>query len=136
LLDKGDDRARSAETTFTIWYVAFSASSDVVSRPKLNRTDERCRSAGTPIARRKQVSDSPQYRSKVRRNGQPGLGPLTMEARRMLLDELLHVQRQVGLPLISDHEIRLIQDCWGRDESTAVLRDLDHLVQLASTKGL
>ena len=53
-----------------------------------------------------------------------------MEARRMLLDELLRVQADSGLELISDHEIRLIQDWWGRDETTAVLRDMDQLRQL------
>ena len=34
--------------------------------------------------RLKAVSENPDCRSKVRRNGQPGLGPLTFDARRML----------------------------------------------------
>ena len=42
--------------------------------------------------RLKAVSENPEYRSKTRRNGQPGLGPLTYEARRMLLEELLAFQ--------------------------------------------
>ena len=85
--------------------------------------------------RLKAVSNMPEYRSKTRRNGQPGLGPLTMEARRMLLDELLQVQAQTGLELITDHEVRLIRDWWGRDETTAVLRDMDQLSLLLAPRS-
>jgi DNA sulfur modification protein DndC len=85
--------------------------------------------------RLKAVSNLPEYRSKVRRNGQKGMGPLTLEARRMLLDELLGVQAQTGLELITDHEVRLIKDWWGRDETTAVLRDMDHLSQLSAPRS-
>src|SRR6185437_15990485 len=80
--------------------------------------------------RLKSVSESPQYRSKVRRNGQPGLGPLTIEARQILLHELMDIQHETGMSLISDHEVRLIRDWWGRDESTAVIRDMERLVKL------
>lgn len=73
--------------------------------------------------RLKLVSADPDMRRKIRRNGQPGLGPLTYEARRLLLDELRALQDQVDMPLISDHEIRLIEDQWGRDETTDALRD-------------
>ena len=85
--------------------------------------------------RLKAVSNTPEYRSKIRRNGQPGMGPLTLEARRMLLDELLGVQAQTGLELITDHEVRLIKDWWGRDETTAVLRDMDQLSQLSAPRS-
>lgn len=85
--------------------------------------------------RLKAVSNMPEYRSKTRRNGQPGLGPLTIEARRMLLEELLDVQQRSGLRLISDHEIRLVRDWWGRDESTAVIREMEQLVQLTLSRG-
>jgi len=74
--------------------------------------------------RLKQVSGNPDYRSKVRRNGQPGLGPLTLEARRMLLDELLVLREQTGQPLISDHEVRLIREQWEKDQTQEVLRSL------------
>jgi len=80
--------------------------------------------------RLKFVSNQPEFRSKIRRNGNPGLGPLTIDARKMLLEELLQVQRDSGLDLISDHEIRLIQDWWGRDQSTAVIREIEKLAQL------
>jgi DNA sulfur modification protein DndC len=85
--------------------------------------------------RLKAVSNSPEYRSKIRRSGQPGLGPLTLEARKMLLNELLGVQEQTRMALISDHEVRLIQDWWGRDETTAVLREMDQLIQLSQPRA-
>ncbi len=78
-----------------------------------------------------EVSENPHFRSKVRRNGQPGLGPLTIEAREMLLKELLAVQNETEMELISSHEVRLIKDWWGRDESTAVVRDIERLVKLS-----
>ena len=82
----------------------------------------------------KEISESPEFRSKIRRNGQPGLGPLTIPARRLLLEELLRTQETAGIPLISDHEVRLIQDWWGRDQSTAVLREMETLLQLYGPK--
>jgi DNA sulfur modification protein DndC len=80
--------------------------------------------------RLKEASNTPEYRSKVRRNGQPGLGPLTVDARRMLLEELLATQATTQLQLITDHEIHLIRDWWERDETTAVVREMEQLVQL------
>jgi DNA sulfur modification protein DndC len=77
--------------------------------------------------RLKEVSDNPEFRSKVRRNGQPGLGPLTMEARRMLLNELFVIQTDVGFELISKTEVLLIQEQWSVDESEALLRDLEKI---------
>lgn len=74
--------------------------------------------------RLKEVSDNPDFRSKIRRTGQPGLGPLTMEGRKMLLDELLAVQAEVGFDLISKTEMRLIHEQWSVDESDALLKDL------------
>jgi DNA sulfur modification protein DndC len=82
--------------------------------------------------RLKGVSADPDYRSKVRRNGQPGLGPLTFEARKMLLEELLAIQGATSLPLISPHEVRLIKDQWNRDESEIMVREMDQLVQISS----
>lgn len=73
----------------------------------------------------KEVSDTPDYRSKVRRTGQPGLGPLTVEARAMLLDELLKVQAEVGFELISTTEVRLAREQWALDETEALLREVE-----------
>ncbi len=74
--------------------------------------------------RLKTVSETPGYRSKTRRNGQPGLGPLTYEARAMLLEELLAIREETGMPLISDHEVRLIREQWKRDEIEDLFRKL------------
>lgn len=73
----------------------------------------------------RQVSGSPDHRSKVRRNGQPGLGPLTLDARRMLLDELLALQAETGQPLITDHEVRLIREQWEKDQTQEVLWEIN-----------
>lgn len=80
--------------------------------------------------RLKVVSSDPVYRSKVRRNGQHGLGPLTIEARKMLLEELLLLQEETQLPLITTHEVRLIEDQWKCDESNATIRGMDRLIQV------
>ena len=77
--------------------------------------------------RLKAVSDNPELRSKIRRTGQPGLGPLTFEARKMLLDELLAVQAEVSLQLISNTEVRLIKEQWKLDETEVVIRELEKL---------
>jgi DNA sulfur modification protein DndC len=47
-----------------------------------------------------------------RKNGSDGPGPLTIEARRELLTQLLKLQEHVGLTLISDDELFLIQQLW------------------------
>lgn len=65
--------------------------------------------------RLREVSDDPQYRATRRRSGQPGNGPLTLEARKMLLEELLQTQEGVGQSLISSREIELIKETWARD---------------------
>jgi DNA sulfur modification protein DndC len=72
--------------------------------------------------RLKEVSGLTQYRCKIRRTGQPGLGPLTLEARQMLLDELLDLQESVGIPLIAKHDGMLVQEQWARDEFTHSMR--------------
>ena len=66
--------------------------------------------------RLRSVSQTPDFRSKQRRNGQEGLGPLTLPARRMLLDELLATQAEAQLPLISEAEVGRIRDIWRDDE--------------------
>lgn len=72
----------------------------------------------------KDTSENPECRSKIRRNGQPGLGPLTVDARKMLLDELLSTQEECKAELISNDEIRLIQEQWEKDRYTSILREI------------
>lgn len=78
----------------------------------------------------KQISDDPEYRSKERRNGQPGLGPITTEGRKLLLNELLEVQAKANQELVSPTEVRMIREQWALDDSTKVLRELTKLVNL------
>ena len=68
-----------------------------------------------------------------RRNGNPGIGPFTMESRRLLLSRLLDTQARlqeglreaggdVSLKVISEREIERIQEIWRTDGDQAVLR--------------
>ena len=52
------------------------------------------------------------FRDTVRMNGSDGNGPLTMEGRKLLLKELLALQDETALPLITDDELLLIQQQW------------------------
>jgi DNA sulfur modification protein DndC len=83
----------------------------------------------------KRVSDDPDRRSKVRRNGHPGLGPLTIETRKRLLDELLGIQLDVGMELISSQEVRLVREHWARDEADAVIRELANFGEACGNAG-
>ena len=80
------------------------------------------------------VSEDPDCRSKVRRNGQPGLGPLIVPVRVQLLEELLSIQSTVGIALISEVEVRLIRDQWAKDQAEDAWRDLDRLQQPLETQ--
>lgn len=51
-------------------------------------------------------------RDMKRMNGNEGPGPLTIAARRELLTHLIKLQEQIGLKLISDDELFLIQQFW------------------------
>ena len=42
-------------------------------------------------------------------------GPFTVEARQEILDRLLAVQKEVGMPLISEDEIARIRAMWADD---------------------
>lgn len=84
--------------------------------------------------RLKSVSENPDCRSKTRRNGQPGLGPLTLKTRQALLDELLTIQSNVGLQVISDLEVRLIRDQWGKDQAEDAWRDLGKIHQTTTSE--
>ena len=42
-------------------------------------------------------------------------GPFTLSARREILERLLRVQDEVGVPLISEEEIELIKNIWAQD---------------------
>ncbi len=59
--------------------------------------------------------DIKKYRCSYRRNGQIGLGPITLEGRRVILEKLLYAQEASGLDLISDEELAKIKNLWQID---------------------
>ena len=64
----------------------------------------------------KEISDTPEYRCKIRRNGQYGLGPITLEARKKLFEELLSIQNVIGKEILTYDEICVIKNQWRKDE--------------------
>ncbi len=52
------------------------------------------------------------YRDLIRKNGQEGPGPLKIEARKELLSNLLTLQENIKLPVISEEELHWIQTFW------------------------
>jgi DNA sulfur modification protein DndC len=71
-----------------------------------------------------------ELRNLVRRNGEPGPGPFTLAARKMILGELLATERRVERVLIGDEELRLIQYHWRRDGDAT-----DSAIRLAERYG-
>src|SRR5665648_468458 len=61
------------------------------------------------------LRDNKDYRCKWRRNGKKGLGPFTLEARKLILDELLKTQTESGYKLIKNEEIIFIKNQWNLD---------------------
>lgn len=59
--------------------------------------------------------EADKYRDPVRRNGQPGHGPLRMQYRREILDDVLRLQKELEKQLISPEEIDLIKQVWLSD---------------------
>jgi len=55
------------------------------------------------------------YREPIRRNGEPGNGPLRMPVREEVLRRLLALQEQLGQELISEEEVAFIQQIWVSD---------------------
>lgn len=62
-----------------------------------------------------ELRDNPDFRCKHRRNGQKGLGPFTLEARKLILNELLTTQNASGYSLIGEKEIDYIKKLWDLD---------------------
>ena len=68
----------------------------------------------------KEIRENPEYRQSRRRDGSPGPGPFTPEARKIILRRLLDLEQhfdlqQKHLPLISDDELSCIQFYWSMD---------------------
>lgn len=68
----------------------------------------------------KVIREDPEYRQSLRRDGSPGPGPFTPEARKIILRRLLRLEQnrslqQRQLSLISDEELSYIQSCWSAE---------------------
>lgn len=67
-----------------------------------------------------EIRQNPAYRDTKRRdgsiyykaNGEFGLGPFTMDARRTILKKLLYLQKETGLTLITIDELKVIDHMW------------------------
>ncbi len=80
------------------------------------------------------IRDVPEKREKKRRDGsvywtanhELGFGPFTWEARQEILERLLRTQKQMGYELISEDELRAIDEIWDdeKDLSRRTLVDL------------
>jgi len=63
-----------------------------------------------------ELRDNPQvYREPIRRNGEPGNGPLRMPVREEVLRRLLALQEALGQELISEQEVAFIHQIWVSD---------------------
>lgn len=80
--------------------------------------------------RLKEVRELPDWRSQFRKDGSKGPGPFLPEKRRLLLRELLELERRVGQPLISDAEIQYIQSAWRAEFDLK-----DEVLQIAAEFG-
>lgn len=66
------------------------------------------------------IRDNPEHRCPCRRNGQPGPGPFTLRARRLMLSRLRRAETASGYRLIREEEIEAIHDLWREDRNSAV----------------
>lgn len=66
------------------------------------------------------IRDKDEYREKKRRNGtvyetktgEMGYGPFTWEARKLILTKLIETQKQIGYELITQEELKAIDEIW------------------------
>ncbi|QSH40682.1 phosphoadenosine phosphosulfate reductase family protein [Lentisphaerota bacterium ZTH] len=65
-----------------------------------------------------QIRDNQKFRCRWRRNGAKGPGPFTLEARKMILHELMIAQEKSKIKLISDSEIKYIMSQWLVDKNS------------------
>lgn len=63
----------------------------------------------------KEIREDSIHRMDVRRNGEPGAGPFTPEAREEILIRLLEVEKELNLSFITDEEILYIQNIWTKE---------------------
>ncbi len=70
--------------------------------------------------------DNEEYRCDFRRNGVKGLGPFTLEARKIILENLLIAEKKSGMKLITREEIKRIYELWKIDEENEKYKEKRH----------
>ena len=61
------------------------------------------------------IRNDPSMRWPERRNGSMGYGPLTIAARRILLEEVRRIERLEGISILDKAELAYIADQWNGD---------------------
>ena len=69
-----------------------------------------------------EIRDQPAYRCSFRRNGARGPGPLTLDARHLILRRLRAAERRAGIRLIKKQELKLIRRIWAEDRDSTSYR--------------
>lgn len=79
------------------------------------------------------IRNNPEYRDKKRRNGsvyvkndgEMGLGPFNMQGRELILRNLLHLQRETSMELITIGELKAIDQIWEKEGDLSRRRLVD-----------
>lgn len=59
--------------------------------------------------------DEHTYRCTYRRNGQKGLGPITLAGRKIILEKILKLEKETGIKILEADELILIKQHWKTD---------------------
>lgn len=59
--------------------------------------------------------DRTEFRCSYRRNGQKGLGPITLEGRKIIFQRILELEKKTKFKILEDEEIKLIMQLWNDD---------------------
>lgn len=88
------------------------------------------------------MRDNPQMRDNKRRNGTVykkadgsfGLGPFTLEARRIILEKLLMLENETGLELITISELKAIDKMWDEEGDLSCRKLVDTYYKVKNVK--
>ena len=70
-----------------------------------------------------QFREDPRNRCRYRRNGQKGMGPFTLAARKKILARLRQVERSVPWRLLPAGDVKLIHELWAQDRACPEYRE-------------
>ena len=89
-----------------------------------------------------EMREDSRYRESKRRNGAVykksdgsfGLGPFTLEARRIILKKLLQLENKTGLELITEAELKVIDKMWDEEGDLTCRRLVDTYYEVKGEK--